>query len=392
MLERLHDATRLLVPLQHESSLAQTIADSARTVFEAPGAALFLLDRDIATLAAVSGTCAMLEPGLRLVHEESAAWRSARAGALAAVGDSDDVPAALRAQRPALALPLSPGSEVAGILWIRIDERPSGTASSVAATFATLAGAVLANARLYGTIVAAHDRRETALATLAHEFRNPLGAIVNALSALERVSAPETGAVRLREVIDRQAKHLTRLVEDMLDVARIRHEKLRLHREELDLREVVGRALEALRASGRAVDYDVHEHLGAGPVVVHGDSTRLEQVVRNLLDNAVKYSPARTAIDVSVEEIDGQAIVTVRDEGIGITGALLPRLFEPFAQGKRAMKLSAGGLGLGLPLVRAIVEEHGGRVTARSDGAGKGSEFVVCLPVARAATQRQNAR
>lgn len=114
--------------------------------------------------------------------------------------------------------------------------------------------------------------------------------------------------------------------------------------------------------------------------MVHGDATRLEQVVRNLLDNAVKYSPPHTSIDVSVEHAEGAAILRVGDEGIGIAPGLLPRLFEPYVQGERAGPLAAGGLGLGLPLVRAIVEQHGGTVTAHSAGAGQGSLFIVRLP------------
>jgi signal transduction histidine kinase len=219
------------------------------------------------------------------------------------------------------------------------------------------------------------------MATLAHELRNPVGAIMNALGVLERIGVPDVQAVRLRELIGRQARHLTRLVEDVLDVTRLRHGKLRLEREPVDLVETVRQAVESLEAAGRGAHHTFREAYADGPVVVAGDATRLEQVVRNLLDNAVKYSPANTAIDVSVERAGGDAVLSVRDEGIGIESNFLPRLFEPFAQAERAAQRGVDGLGLGLPLVRAIVEEHGGTISAHSDGAGRGSRFVVRVPV-----------
>jgi signal transduction histidine kinase len=185
-----------------------------------------------------------------------------------------------------------------------------------------------------------------------------------------------------------ETKHLTRLVEDVLDLARLRHGKLRLETERLDLRDVVRVVVDTIRASGRAADRDVRDDLGFAALFVTGDRPRLEQVVRNLVDNAVKYSPSGTAITVSIAKDGADASLRVRDEGLGIGPDMLPRLFDAFAQAEAAGHRAAGGLGLGLPLVRAIVEQHGGTITAHSDGLGKGSEFVVRLPRWRSAGKR----
>jgi two-component system CheB/CheR fusion protein len=167
-----------------------------------------------------------------------------------------------------------------------------------------------------------------------------------------------------------------------MDVARAEHGNIRVRCERIDLSEVVRRALESLTLAGRAERHRIERTLADEPVFVSGDATRLDQVVRNLLDNAVKYSPAGTTIRVSVEAEAGAAVLRVADQGIGMSGETLPRLFEPFAQADGALDRAAGGLGLGLPLVRAIVEAHGGHVSASSAGRGRGSEFVVRLPLA----------
>jgi signal transduction histidine kinase len=242
------------------------------------------------------------------------------------------------------------------------------------------AAAAIENARLYRNASESNQRQDGELATLAHELRNPLGAIINALHVLERSGAPDAQTARLRALIHRQAKHLSRLVEDVLDVARLRHSKLRLKREPVDLCDIVRQAIDTLSATGRGEHYNIQSYLAVDRLIVPGDPTRLEQVVRNLLDNAVKYSPPGTVIGVSVEAGDAEAVLSVRDQGTGIEEAMLPRLFDPFAQAAPATSRAAGGLGLGLPLVRAIVEQHGGSITAHSDGLGKGSQFTVRLP------------
>jgi signal transduction histidine kinase len=380
--QRLLDATRVLGPLQSETSLVQVIADSAAITFEAAGTALFVVDADALVLATVSGTCVNVDRGLRVASGHAAIRRAVASGGAAAVTSADDAPDGLRNFCPALVVPMSPSKEMTGALWLH-RPRPDDVAARLAVLiFAAQAAAALANARQHAAVVDSDARKDGEIATLAHELRNPLGAIINALQVLERFGAPDARAVRLRELIGRQAGHLTRLAEDVLDVARVRHGKLRLRRQPIDLRDVVRHAVESLQVSGRCAGHELRHAVAAAPVVVDGDETRLEQVVRNLADNALKYSPPHTAIDVSVEADGSDAVLRVRDHGLGISAELLPRLFEPYAQAEPGGG-DAGGLGLGLPLVRAIVQEHGGTITAHSAGAGTGSEFVVRLPVSR---------
>lgn len=360
-LERVLDATRKLARLQPVASLNQAIADSIVTIFDASGSALFTIEDGGGILAAMSGTCSGL-----------------------ALGARDTPQALLKAAPPGtLAIPLHADTTLVAVLWIRSDwpESAAFETSVPIRLFATLAATALENARDYQRVIEVDSERQDDIATLAHELRNPLGAIVNALHILERLGAPDAQVVQLRDLIGRQTKHLTRLVEDVLDLARLRHGKLRLEIQGMDLREVVRLVVDTVRASGRAGDREVRDHLGTVPIVVDGDATRLEQVVRNLVDNAVKYSPQGTVISVSIEMQGTMAALRIRDEGIGITADMLPRLFEPYAQAETAGKRAAGGLGLGLPLVQAIVQQHGGLIAAHSDGLGKGSEFVVRLPL-----------
>jgi signal transduction histidine kinase len=382
-LERLLEATQRLARAPTEESLYRVIADSMSTLFEASGAALFLVADDCLVLTATSGRCGTLPLGMRILHAENAMRRVMASGAPIRVERADATPDALQDQQPALVVPLKGSKDVVAVLWMRLgstESVPANTALPVQ-IFATQAAAMLEHTRRAHEVA---ERKEREIATLAHELRNPIGAIINALRVLERFGAPETQAIKLHDLIGRQAKHLTRLIEDLLDVTRLRHGKVRLQRERVDLREVVHLALDALKASGRASDHDVRDSLAAEPIIVHGDATRLEQVVRNLLDNAVKYSPARTTITVAVQLDGAEAVLRVRDEGIGIAFDMLPRLFEPFAQAEAAGQRAAGGLGLGLPLVQSIVQQHGGTIAAHSDGIGKGSEIIVRLPTASA--------
>ena len=226
------------------------------------------------------------------------------------------------------------------------------------------------------------------LAMLAHELRNPLAAIVNALG-LMRSKKPHDQAW-LRDVIDRQAAHLTRIVDDLLDVSRITRGRIDLKRELLDLNDLVSRVVEACRPSIDARRHHLELQLAQDALPVDVDSTRLAQVVHNLISNAVKYTPEAGQISIHLALEGGKAVLRVRDSGIGMPADLLPKVFDLFVQGDRSLDRTEGGLGIGLTLVRRLVEMHGGSVAAFSEGAGDGSEFVVRLPLAlgRAATPR----
>jgi len=216
------------------------------------------------------------------------------------------------------------------------------------------------------------------LAMLGHELRNPLSAISSAASLIGLPGVSADGAARAKKIIQRQSQHLGRIVDDLLDLSRAMSGKILLNRAPLDLAALIGNCLETYRATGRTADYHVSVELEGG--WVEGDATRLEQIFSNLLDNALKYTPPGGAIDI-VMELDNDAIVlTVHDTGVGISAELLPHVFDVFVQGTSTLDRAQGGLGIGLALVRRLVELHGGKVEAESAGPGAGSTFSLRLP------------
>jgi PAS domain S-box-containing protein len=232
----------------------------------------------------------------------------------------------------------------------------------------------------------ADRRKDEFLAMLSHELRNPLAPIRSGIYILERATPGGEQAKRAQAVIDRQVGHLTRLVDDLLDVTRISRGKIRLQRESVDFAEVVRRVVEDHRSSFTEADVDLRASIPEVPIRIHADRTRVAQVVGNVLQNASKFTPAGGTVTVAVEADapTGHAVVRVRDSGIGIAPDILPHLFEPFMQADRTLDRSRGGLGLGLALVKGLAELHEGEVHVSSDGPGTGAEFVVRLPLERA--------
>ena len=235
-------------------------------------------------------------------------------------------------------------------------------------------------------------RKDDFLGMLSHELRNPLAPIRNSVHVLGHAGATSEQASRARTIIARQADQLTRLVEDLLDVKRISTDKLRLRLNTMDLSEQVRETVEDTRPlfAARSIALDLAAPLR--PIWVNGDRTRLAQVVSNLLHNAAKFTDEGGHVGVAVEQRDGQARIRIRDDGVGIAPDMLDKLFEAFVQIDRTLHRSRGGLGLGLSLVRGIAELHGGTVTARSDGEGKGTEFIVSLPATTPALETGNWR
>ncbi len=233
---------------------------------------------------------------------------------------------------------------------------------------------------------AANRAKDEFLAMLGHELRNPLAAASNALEVL-RVRAPHDPAIQDKIAVAlRQIHNQRRMVDDLLDVSRVTSGKITLRQEVLDLRDVTRCAWDAVLAGGEPVEHRMELHLGESPVVVRGDPVRLEQVIVNLLTNARKYTPPGGAISAALEVRpasgggDAEALLAVRDTGIGIRKELLPCIFETFTQADTSLARARGGLGLGLALVRSLVRMHGGQVEAHSRGPGTGSEFLVRLP------------
>jgi CheY-like chemotaxis protein len=219
------------------------------------------------------------------------------------------------------------------------------------------------------------------LATLAHELRNPLAPIRNAVSLMQMGGLGESMVEWYRTVIDRQVTHLARLVDDLLDVSRIANGKITLQRAPVDMALVVENAVDACRPLIDARKHTLEVLLPIERLRVDGDFTRLSQILLNLLNNAAKFTPPGGTIRLTVEREGEQVVLRVRDTGYGIPADLLPRVFDLFTQGDRSLERSEGGLGIGLALVRRLVERHGGAVEAHSDGAGHGSELVVRLPL-----------
>jgi PAS domain S-box-containing protein len=227
----------------------------------------------------------------------------------------------------------------------------------------------------------ADRRKDEFLAVLAHELRNPLAPIRHAVEALRLLGQGEQAA-QARGLIERQVTHLARLVDDLLDVSRIARGKVLLRPRRLDLAALARAAVEDHRPLLEAAGLSLATELPAGPVWAEGDPTRLTQMVGNLLHNAVKFTDAGGRVSVRLEAVDGQAVLSVRDTGVGMDEDILRRLFEPFSQADRSIARSRGGLGLGLALVKGLAELHGGGVAAASAGPGLGSELTVRLPLA----------
>ena len=247
-------------------------------------------------------------------------------------------------------------------------------------------GLAIDNARLYQSAQEALRARDEFLAIASHELRNPLAPIHASLHVLEHSPADSDQGRRARAIIERQVKQLTRLVSDLLDVGRVMRGKVQLRREPLDVREIVSQAVEDHHRLFEARSLVLAADLPDAPAWVDGDSVRLSQIVGNLLQNAAKFTPAGGQVFVRVRQEAESVALTIRDTGVGIPPVVMARLFEPFVQADRSLDRSAGGLGLGLSLVKGLAELHGGEVLAKSEGAGLGAEFVVRLP---AGTSRQ---
>ncbi len=261
--------------------------------------------------------------------------------------------------------------------------RPPGGAAGEAAPH----GSTLRQARLsVEELLKADRRKDEFLAMLGHELRNPLGAIKNAARLMQSGQGEEHARQRAHALIERQIRIMMRLVDDLLEVARMRSGHLCLQCQRTDLCAVVRNAIETLESQVNERHQQLSVALAAEPVWVHADPRRLEQVFVNLLANASQYTDAGGAIAILMQVRDGDATVRMQDTGIGIAPEALPHVFDLYSQADRANPRSQAGLGVGLALVRKLVELHGGEASVASAGLGQGSEFTVRLPCERPAT------
>ena len=244
-------------------------------------------------------------------------------------------------------------------------------------------------ARAEESLTIADQRKDEFLATLGHELRNPLAPLLTALQLLKATDTQDPVVLRVSAMMERQINHLMRLVDDLLEVSRITRGLIEVQREPLDLAFVIHSAIDTSRPILDAAGHQLSVELPAEPITLHGDAVRLTQVLANLLTNAAKYTNAGGHIWLHARREGDRAIISVRDNGIGIGADQLSSVFEMFTQVDRSNRRAQGGLGIGLTLVRSLVAMHGGRVEARSEGLGAGSEFVVELPVVAVAGSLQ---
>ncbi len=246
----------------------------------------------------------------------------------------------------------------------------------------TMSQDVTAQRRMVEELREADRRKSEFIAVLSHELRNPLAAIRTSVFLLENAPPGEITR-RAQEAIDRQVDHLVRMVDDLLDVNRIAQSKIQLQRSPVDLNQIVRETIDDNREHLEQGGVRLALHLASAPVIIDADRARISQVVTNLLSNASKFTPAGGTTSVTVgQDGSGRAVLTVSDTGVGIDPVLLPNLFQPFMQADRTLDRAGGGLGLGLALVKGLVEAQGGEVSASSAGHGLGAEFVVRFPLA----------
>ncbi len=268
-------------------------------------------------------------------------------------------------------------------VWAESGRHYDATDLQVAEDLAIRAVVAIENSRLYDRLKEADRRKDDFLATLAHELRNPLGPIRNAallLQNCEESTAEERQSIL--KMITRQVGTMSRLIDDLMDLARITRSKLDLRVEPIELAELVRRAAESARSGIDERGHTLRIALPEEPILLNADPTRIEQVIWNLLNNAAKYTDPGGQIDLMVERDGSEVVIRVKDSGIGMDPEMIPRVFDPFMQLPAGSRRTQGGLGIGLGLVRSLVQLHGGSISARSDGPGQGSEFVVRLPVA----------
>lgn len=239
------------------------------------------------------------------------------------------------------------------------------------------ASVAIANIQLIQSLKDANENKDRFLSMLAHELRNPLAPMTNALHLLE------IGETEMREaargMLQRQLRHVCHLVDGLLDVSRITRGRVTLQRCPIDLTAVIRESVDDRRALLEHLGLTVNVELASTPINVHGDATRLKQVVDNLLDNAGKFTPRGGHVTVTLTNEEEQAVVKVRDSGIGIDPEILPHVFDVFAQADRSLDRSRGGLGLGLSIAKGVMDLHGGTIESSSGGSGKGAEFIVRL-------------
>lgn len=397
-----HELRRLSRALTHTDSAtaaAQRVADAVKRLFDPSSAVVRLLEPDGAMVTvAIAGENPVVTPGHRMPAGSGVVGQAVTQRRLVMTDSvlTDpriDLPSAVRDQHERLghqlviAAPLIVDDVVIGTLALNETRTRTFLEPQLALleALANHAAVGIRNAQRFEQERTARQEAETSsrtkdefLAMLGHELRNPLAAIGSAIAVLNRLSATDERSVHARVIITRQVAHLRELMDDLLDVGRVTTGKIILSPKTIDLSELARRSWAVLESTGAFAKHKTT--LQTEPVWVHVDETRMAQVIDNLLSNAVKYTPAGGSVLMTVRCVGDDAIIQVIDTGIGLSPLLLPRIFDPFVQGESTRDRAKGGLGIGLTLVKRLVELHGGSVDACSDGPDQGSIFTVRLP------------
>jgi signal transduction histidine kinase/CheY-like chemotaxis protein len=373
----LENRVLILAPAGRDASLAADVLSEAG--FQAAACATAANFLELAAAGAGAAVIAQeaLTPG----------FRQGLVDLLAAQPPWSDLPIVIFTVRKAS----TSESRLAAAAWAELGnitalERPVHPTTLVSA----VAAGLRARRRQYHTRGVLKERehevreRDKFLAMLGHELRNPLAAIMNAKQLMDRAAKNLTSVQRPLTIIDRQLRHLNQLVDDLLDVARITSGKITLKRSAVDLGALVRNVVDALTRNGREHGLDLKADTSGEPIFVMADPVRLEQVLGNIITNAIKYTPSGGHIEVTLTRNGPSAELKVTDSGVGISADVLPTVFNPFTQADRTLERAQGGMGLGLAVVRSLVHLHGGQVSAYSAGLGHGSEFSVSLPVGAA--------
>jgi signal transduction histidine kinase len=367
-------------------NMLQKLVEMAADLCDAHTAGISLLDGDVFRWEAVAGVFAAARGGT-MPRAESPCGICIEQDTTQLMHLADRCFPALYAEPrfvEALLIPFHHRGSPIGTVWVvshTEDRKFDAEDERVVGVLAQFASSAWQLWRSYEAAAEASDRKSDFLALIGHELRNPLAAITTAAALLKQRAAGTGACTSQVDVIARQCQHMFRLVDDLLDVARIEKQKLHLQKQLVDLRTIVSEAVDARR---RQVEY--HRHvlemdLGFEPVLLDVDPDRIAQVVSNLVDNAAKYTPDGGTITVTLSRTTRDVHIVVSDTGNGLPADQLTDIFEPFTQLDMSSRIARAGLGLGLPLVRSLVELHGGTVHATSAGIGQGSCFTVRLPL-----------
>ncbi|VTR94395.1 response regulator sensory box histidine kinase : PAS domain S-box protein OS=Massilia sp. LC238 GN=FG94_02777 PE=4 SV=1: Response_reg: PAS_3: PAS_9: HisKA: HATPase_c [Gemmata massiliana] len=267
-------------------------------------------------------------------------------------------------------------------IWVRVTATVVRTPAGVPIRACAIIEDITARKRAEAALAEESRRKDEFLAILAHELRNPLAPISNGLELLKMYPAGGPAAEKARTRMDRQLAHLIRLIDDLMDISRVSRGKLELRKDRVTVRMVVENALDASAPLLESAGHQISVTIPSEPLVLHADAVRITQIVSNLLNNAAKYTPPGGCVGLAVEREGGTAVIRISDSGVGLEADMLPKVFEMFTQVGKTLDRAQGGLGIGLALVKRLVEMHGGAISAESPGLGHGSTFTVKLPLA----------